>query len=173
MTTVLIIAGIVLLLGLVGLGVWWALRKKKLENGFKMDYDITVYLSPQTLYLKPAETKRWTDDLVQHWHETMGWDLEAIRRSLAGLQVFMVDKESIKYEGDGNPETTELAAGLDYLQEKRIYITTLRKGQTTVNKHRVWALWRHEVSHLPVVFIGKLWTNKESHALFAETKLGA
>lgn len=173
MTIALIIVGIIILLGLIGLGVWWALRKQKIKNGFEGPYGIEVYLSAKTAYLTPEMVKQWTDDLVNHWHTKKGWPLEEIRASIAGSKIQMLDQEYIEYEGDNDPSTTEYANGLNYLQSKTIYITTLREGQTEAHKQRVWSLWRHELSHLPVAIIGGLWTNKESHAMFKETGLGA
>lgn len=171
MTTALIIVGLVVLVGAIGFLVWWILRRnKKALEGFVTKHGVNVIPSKKTLYLTAEEVEAWTDDLVAFWHEKMDWSSDDIYRAIDGMRVTMRDVDKLEYRINGK---LYYAVGLTQIESRRMVIATLPRAAKVVDKKRIWSLYRHETSHIPVAALGGLWTNEASHALFKEQGLGA
>jgi len=172
---ILIIAGVLVVSGLIVFAIVWSIKKKK-ENEIQFDYvtkhGIKIKLSPLLQDLKAEDIESWTDDLVNFWHEVEGWDKESMYAEIKKTSIILYDELYLERGGIK-------VSGITWPYSYKIEIATLYKPELDQAVYtpfkKVKSLFRHEESH---VIVGKMATdipydNEHHHALFAEMGLGA
>ncbi len=164
MTLTYIIIGLVLTAVAVGVGILiWKIKKKD-----KFDYitkhGIKLNLSPQSYFLTKEVAEEWTESLIYFWNDKEGWDKKTIIKAVSDVKISLYDKLYLNRYGI---KVNGVTFGND------IEIATMPKPGTYKIYDKVKSLFRHEMSHVIVSYMGIPIDQEIQHKLFDKDGLGA
>lgn len=173
-----IILPIVVVAIVASIVVIFYLKRKQKQKDFNKQFNYTtvhgirVKLSERLKDLSHNDIEYWTEDLVDFWFKTKGWDKDKIYKAISYITLFMYDQEYLERVG-------QKVNGVTWPSSSVIELATLHKAGLDQSiftpYHKVKSLFRHEVSHIIVERAGGIicGNGEEHHRLFKEVKLGA
>jgi hypothetical protein len=147
----------------ISLIIYLSFKSRKVSKGFTTRYGITIKPSYQMAWISPDDIDKWTEELIKFWHERKNIDPKKIIKAFNGIRIIFYDQEYLLVNRKNQTWKVNAITFLD----KNVAISTWSKGQTFVNRSRIYYLFRHEISHV-IVFccIGAI-SQEDSHTLFA------
>jgi hypothetical protein len=174
MTTIEIIILVTILIGVIGVGIFFVIKhlknKKEGKYNFTTKYGTRVMLSPQTEGITKEVFEMWSDNVVNFWCNLYGWNVEKCYKRLSQTEVGIYDEKYLERMG-------YKVNGIMWPSSFFIEIASLPKCCNTASIKKIASLFRHEVSHIICGYVGNLPAGPNGgeyhHKLFAEVKLGA
>jgi len=174
MSVVEIIILVSVLASAIGAGVFFLIRylKKNEEKiyDYATCYGTRIILSPQTKNVSVSVFEAWTESVVCFWAEKNGWDKEQCYQKLSQTEIEIFDAEYLERNG-------YKVSGLVWPSTFLIEVSTFPKGKSQASMVRLASLFRHEVSHIIVGYVGNLEAGPNGgefhHKLFADVGLEA
>ena len=167
LNTILIISVVLIVIAaIVGIIIWRVKSKHSLDFSFQTSSGIKVKLSPKAK-CTIDDFELWTDFVVSFWNEKEGWDRKEMLKLISKVEIILYDEIYIERSG-------MKVNGITWPNKYKIEIATYPKYELSPDKNRIASLFRHEMSHLIVGYIGKIpFDNETHHKLFAKDGLGA
>lgn len=161
-----IIAGVVGVLFLAAIPLWYLLRSKLRRYHYKTAYGVYVLVGKVNRPLL-ATVEMWIKEVINHWSTVSFNDWQGKRRftyaevceALQGITVFYRDEEKLSVLG-------RFVRGYSWGKD---VVVGYKKGAPDY----VHSLTKHELSHPILGYNGDGWNEAEHHKIFAETHLGA
>jgi hypothetical protein len=166
-----IILGIIAALLIITILVLSIFLFKKPKKNTITAQGITIYLTDGTQYITEKLLDSWINKLVDFWVDKKGWARDSILEAIARTNVYFEDSDRITTKNQHGEEI--YYAGLTWVDNKTVFISTFNKEEIVVNKSRFLSLFNHEVSHIITAKNDSQYYNEElSHQLFQEVRLG-
>lgn len=144
----------------------FSLTRKQLVT-FTSDFGFKIHLSPLSSFLTKKDFDKWNWELIWLWSDKRDLDCISIFNSLKGLDITIIDQNSLLVCMDYETGETLDVYGITQYKPRIIYICSLSLG---ISRHRIRkqieAVYKHEISHIIGAFVEGLWTHEDSHPVF-------
>jgi hypothetical protein len=122
-----VIIPVVLVAVIVGLAVFFLVKLKQKKKNFNKQFSYTtkhgirVKLSEMLKDLPQSDIEAWTEDVVEFWFQTKGWDRNQSYKAISFITLFLYDLEYLnRASGKSN--------GLTWPDSSMIELATLHKA---------------------------------------------